>query len=116
MIEPADFALTARAEYDGRTVVALAGELDLYRAQALTDALQAAEGQVVVDLQEVTFLDSTTLALFVSEYRRRRAAGLDLTVLVGPRTPKTVFAITGIDRIVAVRSAEAPPAADALAA
>jgi anti-sigma B factor antagonist len=101
------FALTTRADDDGSTVVAVAGELDLYRAPDLEDALQRVAGPVVVDLQDVTFLDSTTLALFVQEHRRRRAAGHDLTVLVGPQTPTTVFAITGIDRILAVRSAEA---------
>lgn len=108
MTGPVDFALTTRAKNDGGTLVALAGELDLHRVPALADALQAATGRVVVDLQEVTFLDSATLALLVREHRRLQAAGQELAVLVGERTPMTAFAITGIDRILTIRSAEPP--------
>ena len=106
MTDLVDFALTTRAQDDGSTVVVLAGELDLHRVPALADALRSAAGGVVVDLQEVTFLDSATLALLVREYRRLHAAGQELTVLVGEQTPTTVFAITGIDRILTIRSAE----------
>lgn len=75
---------------------------------ALADALQAATGCVVVDLQKVTFLDSMTLALLVHEHHRLEAAGHQLTVLVGEQTPTTVFTATGIDRILTIRSAAAP--------
>jgi anti-sigma B factor antagonist len=102
-----DFALTTRTQDDGSTLVALAGELDMHRVPALADALHVAVGRVVVDLQEVTFLDSATLALLVHEHRRLQAAGQELTVLVGEQTPTTVFVITGIDRILTIRSAEA---------
>ena len=108
MAELIDFALTTRVDHDGTTVVALAGELDLHRAPALADALHAAPGHVVVDLQAVTFLDSTTLALLVQAHRRLRSVGDELIVVVGEHTPTTVFAITGIDRILTIRSAESP--------
>ena len=103
-----DFALTSRTQEDGSTLVALAGEVDLHRVPALADALQAAAGGLVVDLREVTFLDSATLALLVHEHRRLRAAGQELTVLVGEHTPTTVFALTGIERILTIRSVEPP--------
>lgn len=105
MADLVDFALTTRSQDDGSTLVVLAGELDLHRVPVLADALQAAPGSVVVDLQEVTFLDSATLALLVQEHRRLQAAGQELTVLVGEQTPTTVFAITGIDHILTIRSA-----------
>ena len=108
MAELTDFALTTRVEDGGTTVVALSGELDLHRMPALADALHATAGDVVVDLQEVTFLDSTTLALLVQEHRRLRSVGAELIVVVGERTPTTVFTVTGIDRILTIRSAEAP--------
>ena len=63
-------------------------------------------GRVIVDLQDVTFLDSTTLALLVREHRRLQSAGHELIVLVGEQTPLTVFAVTGIDRILTIRPAE----------
>jgi anti-sigma B factor antagonist len=103
-----DFALTTRAKDDGSTVVALTGELDLHRVPALADALQAAVGDVVVDLREVTFLDSASLALLVRESRRLEGSGRELIVVVGDRTPTSVFTITGIDRILTIRPAEPP--------
>ena len=117
MSDLVDFALTTRAQDDGNTLVSLAGELDLHRVPAVADALQAAAGHVVVDLQEVTFLDSATLALLVQEHRRLQAAGRELTVVVSEETPKTVFVVTGIDRILTIRSGEsAPLVADSQAA
>jgi STAS domain len=57
---------------DGTPIITVAGEIDLYRIPALTQALESAPGtaRVVVDLRDVTFLDSTTLALLVREHRR----------------------------------------------
>ena len=106
MVTEVDFAITTRAQADGSTLVALAGELDLYRAPALAAALQTARGRIIVDLQDVTFLDSTTMALLVQEHRRLQPAGHELIVLVSEQTPTTVFAVTGIDQILTIRPAE----------
>jgi anti-sigma B factor antagonist len=50
-------------------VVALVGELDLYNApavrEALLDAARRTPRRLVVDLSEVTFIDSTVLGVFV---------------------------------------------------
>lgn len=113
MAAEVDFEITTRMQADGGTLVALAGELDLYRVPALAAALQAAAGGVIVDLQHVTFLDSATLALLVQEHRRLQAAGHELIVLVGDQTPTTVFDVTGIDRILTIRPAEPPRVAEA---
>ena len=109
MVTEVDFAITTRAQADGSTLVALAGELDLYRTPALAAALQTARGRVIVDLQDVTFLDSTTLALLVQEHRRLQAAGGELIVLVGEQTPLTVFAVTGFDGVLTIRTADQEP-------
>jgi anti-sigma B factor antagonist len=105
----ADFAVRTEQITDGTTVVALGGELDLYRLPALADALQSAASarKVVVDLREVTFLDSTTLALLIKEQRHRRDNGRELLVVVGPQTPLTAFAVTGTDRILTIQPADA---------
>lgn len=113
MADNIDFAIATRPQADGSTVVALRGELDLYRLPALAAALEAATGHVVVDLQEVTFLDSATLALLVQEHRRLLQAGHELTVLVGEQTPTTVFTVTGIDRVLTIRRLPAPGMAEA---
>jgi len=102
-----DFAVTNRAAGDGTSIIAVAGEIDLYRIPALTQALESAPGtaRVVLDLRDVTFLDSTTLALLVREHRRLKEAGRELIVRVGEHTPPTAFAVTGVDRILAIQYA-----------
>jgi anti-sigma B factor antagonist len=54
---------------DGAVVVSLAGELDLYNAEevrgALVEACSAEPEVLVVDLEEVTFIDSTALGVLI---------------------------------------------------
>ena len=120
-----DFALTLERQERG-TVVVLAGELDLYRAPEIEDALARAIGplrdngrsgdgpqpsgeegrRLIVDLHSVTFIDSTTLALLLAASRRQRARGGELLVLVGPQTPMTAFEVTGFDRLLAIKRVE----------
>ena len=65
---------------DGSVVVSLAGELDLYNAHEVRDALADAAEQkperIVVDLSHVEFVDSTALGLLIeasSRLENRRA-------------------------------------------
>ena len=57
------------AVHDGVVVVRLAGELDLYNAPTVREALlrcaQRGPSRLVVDLGEVTFVDSTILGVLV---------------------------------------------------
>jgi anti-anti-sigma regulatory factor len=126
-----DFALALEWRSSGTVVLVLAGELDLYRApeieQALAEAIGAephsdlrkpvsdapsADGgenrgrqlrRVTVDLRSVTFIDSTTLVMFLAASRCLQARGAELLVLVGPQTPMTAFKATGFERLVATR-------------
>jgi anti-anti-sigma regulatory factor len=130
---PGDFALALRRDGSETAVLVLAGELDLYRAPAINDALaeaigakldsdrchepslaapparggaQGPDGKVrhlAVDLRLVTFIDSTTLALLLAASRRQHAQGGQLLVLVGPQTPMTAFEVTGFDRLLAIK-------------
>jgi anti-sigma B factor antagonist len=59
---------------DGAVVVSLAGELDLYNAEevraALVDAAADGPEAFVVDLAEVTFIDSTALGVLIEACSR----------------------------------------------
>jgi anti-sigma B factor antagonist len=61
--------LTGVSETNGAIVVRFTGELDLYNAPAvrgaLRDALDRQPRRLVVDLSEVTFIDSTALGVLV---------------------------------------------------
>ena len=107
-----DFTL-ALDRRDGTAVLTLTGELDLYRAPEIEDALAEAAGRepdarsegahrLTVDLRSVTFIDSTMLGLLLAASRRHRARGAELKVLVGPQTPMTAFEVTGVDRLLAI--------------
>ena len=59
---------------DGAIVVSLAGELDLYNAEdvrtALLECCAEEPAVLVLDLAEVTFIDSTALGVLIEEIGR----------------------------------------------
>ena len=86
----------------------LAGELDLYNAPALRKALlncvERAPRRLVVDLAEVTFVDSTALGALVEA--RSKLGSTDGLALAapGPET-RRALEISGLDRHLAVHEA-----------
>jgi anti-sigma B factor antagonist len=92
---------------DGAVVVRLAGELDLYNApevrEALRDAAAAGPPRLVVDLTEVSFIDSTALGALIDA--RRRLANRDAFLLASPgRAVQRALEVSGLDRHLSVRA------------
>ena len=91
---------------DGRArVVAVAGEVDVHTAPLLATALEQAVakgGSVVVDCSAVPFMDSTGLSVFVAARNQAEALGSSLGVVVSEPAVRKVFAITGLDGVIAV--------------
>jgi anti-sigma B factor antagonist len=86
---------------EGVCVVRLAGELDLYNAQIVRDALfeACADGpdRVVVDLAEVEFVDSTALGVLIEA--RTRLPNRRAFVLAAPGLEtRRALEISGLDR------------------
>lgn len=84
-------------------VHSLNGEIDVYSAPKLRDAIaesiSVGRHDVVIDLTEVGFLDSTGLGVLVGGLKRVRGVGGSL-VIVGPRDRVIkVFTMTGLDRV-----------------
>jgi anti-sigma B factor antagonist len=81
-------------------VLAVTGEIDLSTAPELREKLVETAGKgdalVVVDLTEVSFLDSTALGVLVSGLKRMRATGGDLRLVVTRPNLVKVFEITGL--------------------
>ena len=80
-------------------IVRLAGELDLYNAHAVREALvqACADGpeRVIVDLSEVEFIDSTALGVLIDAHRKLEG-GLRVAC---PQDPiRRALQISGIDR------------------
>lgn len=99
----------------GRTIVAATGEVDVYTApvldEALTSAVSGGATRVVVDLSGVDFLDSTGLSVLVKALKRVRDSDGSLDVVVTAERVAKVFRITGLDQVIPVH----PSLVDALA-
>ncbi|HEX6702329.1 MAG TPA: STAS domain-containing protein [Gaiellaceae bacterium] len=88
---------------DGRYVISLAGEVDLYTApefkQQLLDAIAQGATHVVVDFSDTTFIDSTTLGVLVGGVKRLRTNDGQLSLVCNDRNITKIFEITGLDRV-----------------
>ncbi len=88
----------------GRCLVTLTGELDAHDAPRLRELFaralaDASDGRLLLDLTQVSFLDSTALGCIVGLLRRSREAGGELDVVLPCSDALRIFEITGLDRI-----------------
>jgi anti-anti-sigma factor len=88
-------------ETDGRTRVALRGELDISSAPVLEEALgraeEAAPALLLIDLRQLEFMDSTGLRTVVSADQRAREAGRRVCIVRGPEPVDRIFTVTRLD-------------------
>jgi anti-sigma B factor antagonist len=95
--------ITTRRDGDSVTI-ALDGELDLVTGTKLDAAIRDAEeseiGAIVLDLSELSFVDSTGLKFLLEADARNRADGNRLT-FVPPEHPgvKKLLAVTGTTKL-----------------
>ena len=91
---------------DGAVIVSLAGELDLYNAEevrrALLDTLVDGAELLVVDLSEVTFIDSTALGVLI-EARSRMADRSGFRLAAPGLEVRRALEVSGLDRHFVVR-------------
>jgi anti-sigma B factor antagonist len=90
---------------DGGTVVRLAGELDLYNAHAVREALlkatEESPDRLVVDLSDVSFIDSTALGVLIEA--RSRMSNRRAFILAAPGLEtKRALEVSGLDKHFAV--------------
>jgi anti-sigma B factor antagonist len=102
----AEFSVSAEELASGGLVVHVQGQVDLYVApdlkERLVDAIDRADGRVVVDVTESTFLDSTAISTLVSAHRRAaRRGGRVVLVSTSDEIARTL-SITGLDAILDV--------------
>jgi anti-sigma B factor antagonist len=94
-------AVTGVDRRAGAVVVSLAGELDLYNAEEVRGALLeacAAEPEVlVVDLEEVRFIDSTALGVLIEAPSRMADRSLFRLAAPGLET-RRALEVSGLDR------------------
>lgn len=84
-------------------VVAPTGELDLYTCPdletELTRVISNGAARVVVDLTQITFIDSTALGVLLGALESLRTQDGRLAVVSGDEAILRVFEVTGLHRI-----------------
>jgi anti-sigma B factor antagonist len=95
---------------DGAVIVSLAGELDLYNAEevrkALLDTLADGSDVLVVDLEAVTFIDSTALGVLIEARSRMEDRGGFRLAAPGLEV-RRALEVSGLDRHFVVHDADA---------
>ena len=90
----------------GTPVVVLEGEIDIATAPQLREELlvldASGHNRVIVDLDKVTFFDSTALGVLVSGLHRFRTGGGDLSLVCSQSRLLNVFEITGLTDLIEI--------------
>jgi anti-sigma B factor antagonist len=98
-----NFDISTEQLRDDAYVISLSGEVDLYTAPEFKQQLLEVVGQggkdVLVDLTNTTFIDSTTLGVLVGGVKRLRPNGGQLTLVCHDRNITKIFEITGLDKV-----------------
>jgi anti-anti-sigma factor len=83
-----------------RVILALHGELDLLGAPLLEEKIEKVEadtpGIVVLDLQDLQFVDSAGLHVILAAHERSRQQGKELALTPGSEQVQRLFSIAGV--------------------
>jgi anti-sigma B factor antagonist len=103
-----NFDITTEQLGEGRHVISLSGEVDLYTApefkQQLLEVISQGAQTVIVDLTNTTFIDSTTLGVLVGGVKRLRPNGGQVSLVCSDRNITKIFEITGLDRVFTIHA------------
>ncbi|MCF3944654.1 STAS domain-containing protein [Oceanobacillus alkalisoli] len=96
-------------EEGNQSIIALAGEIDAYTVTNLKetfDSVTKKEGQeVIVDLEHVTYMDSTGLGVFIGALKSTKESDSELKLVNIQDRVYRLFQITGLDEIMDVKAA-----------
>jgi anti-sigma B factor antagonist len=103
---PAGFSVDVETVGSDEMLVTLTGELDLYASPFLEERVTALRAggtrRVTVDLEAVTFIDSSGLGILVNLLKELRAEGGELTLRSPSAQTLKVLQITGLDRTIPI--------------
>ena len=112
-----DFAVVS-APHSSECVVKAVGEIDLATAPQLRDVLTAelaaAPATLVIDMAEVTFIDSTGLSAVIAAFKQGQASSIPVVLRAPSQRVRMVLEVSGLDRVLTVLTD--PPADNEVAA
>ncbi len=96
------------AENQGKHELKVIGEIDAFTAPKLKEYFENLQGiqniQVIVDVSEVEYMDSTGLGVFVGFYKAAKDVDGHLKVIGLNKRLLRLFEITGLNEIIDVES------------
>jgi anti-sigma B factor antagonist len=108
-------AVASITEQSGRTVVALSGEIDMEEApkvrRALLDSMKQ-KRDILVDLSQVTYIDSSGIASLIEGLQVARKQKNDLVLVSVSQRARRVLELARLDKVFTIH----PDLATALAA
>lgn len=100
-----ELSLSTRSQRE-HTVLEVGGEIDVYTAPQLRERLielvEGGQQHIVVDMEQVEFLDSTGLGVLVGGLKRVRAQDGSLRLVCGQERILKIFRITGLEKVFAI--------------
>jgi anti-sigma B factor antagonist len=102
---------TIEPSSNGATIVRPHGRLNMVTAASLkevvTNAIAEGSSQLVVDLTDVEFMDSSGLGALVSGLKSARHAGGDLRIASATDQVRMVLKLTNLDRVLTMHDSVA---------
>ncbi|GGM34421.1 anti-sigma-B factor antagonist [Paraliobacillus quinghaiensis] len=95
-------------EEDQTITLTLRGEIDAYTAPKLKDALlpltKKPGAEVIVDLEQINYMDSTGLGVFISALKSTKEYDSELKLIQLQDRVRRLFEITSLDSIITIES------------
>ena len=89
--------------HDNYSVIAVSGRLTAIGApivrKTVIELIEQGSTQIVVDLGETTFVDSSGLGALIGGLKSARVAGGDLRIAAVPDSVMTILKLTNLDRV-----------------
>jgi anti-sigma B factor antagonist len=95
--------VTEVADLRGDRLLVLQGELDIATApelSAMLIRLRAHDHAVVLDLTDLTFIDSTGLTILMDAYLEAERDGWAFSIRAASPPVRRVFALAGVERLI----------------
>jgi anti-sigma B factor antagonist len=102
MGDPQSFQLTREDIAGGVTVLAVSGDADRFRTEAVTSAIESARREardVIVDLTPATYIDSSMIAALVGVTEQGRRRGERIVVICASERLRRSLQVKGLEPI-----------------
>jgi anti-anti-sigma factor len=110
-----DYYRVTFEELDGEAVVMVTGEIDLTaqsRLQGVIDHARSGGQRLVIDLSEITFIDSSGLKVLVKTWEAQTEAGAEMVLRAPSPAVRTVIEMTGLQDVLPVERPGTPAGDD----